>query len=162
MIMKNYNQVDNRPAQYFRAGAGGMIINGAGLTLALERADIPGSWQMAQGGLDRDEEPLAAALREISEETAIPAQSLELLDSYPEPLVYELPPEMRSSRTGRGQAQYWYLFRFTGRDEIINLGEGNEFRSWKWLRFPALAALTPDFRKPLYRRLGRRFQKYIA
>jgi putative (di)nucleoside polyphosphate hydrolase len=152
----------NIPAQYFRAGAGGMIINDKGLVLSLERADIPGSWQMAQGGMDYFEEPLTAALREIAEETNIQKNDLELLDSYPEPLAYELPPEARSIMTGRGQVQFWYLFKFIGNDKFIDVISGKEFRNWKWLNFQTLLSRVVDFRKPLYRKLAERFHQYIV
>ena len=66
------------PPQTFRANVGAIIINGAGLVLALERKEIPGSWQCPQGGLDEGEEPLEAVRREILEETGIKASSLEV------------------------------------------------------------------------------------
>ena len=150
------------PAQYFRAGAGSVIINGAGLVLALERADVPGAWQLPQGGLEADEEPLRAACREVFEETRIPGSDLELLDSFPEPLAYELPASLRSHKTGRGQVQYWFLFRFNGSDAAIDVTSGGEFRSWKWLRFQSLLDSAVDFRKPVYERLAQRFAPYLA
>ena len=67
-----------KPAQYFRAGAGAMIVNDEGHVLAIERADIAGAWQLPQGGLDEDEEPLDAAYREIAEETGIEKADLEV------------------------------------------------------------------------------------
>ena len=152
----------NFPEQYFRAGAGAVVINADGLVLALERSDIPGAWQLPQGGLDGGEEPLAAALRETGEETGIPPQNLELLDSHPEPLSYELPPQARSARTGRGQTQYWFLFRFDGPDVRIDIISGGEFRAWAWLPFEELLETVAGFRKPLYLRLQERFQNHLA
>ncbi len=151
----------NRPAQYFRAGAGAMIINNKGLVLGLERDDIPGSWQMVQGGLDSFEEPLASALRETAEETGIRERDLELIDSYPEPLAYELPAAARTMLMGRGQVQFWYLFKFSGNDKVIDVISGKEFRDWQWIRFQELLPQVVDFRRPLYRKLAERFQKYI-
>ena len=139
-----------------------MIINDKGLVLGLERADIPGSWQMVQGGLDCFEEPFPAVLREIAEETAIRNSDLELIDSFPEPLVYELPAKARSKMTGRGQVQFWYLFKFIGNDQHIDVINGGEFRAWKWMNFQALLAVVVDFRKPLYRKLAVGFQQYLA
>jgi putative (di)nucleoside polyphosphate hydrolase len=150
------------PAQYFRAGAGALIIDAQGLVLALERADKPGAWQLPQGGLDEGEEPLAAALREIGEETGIGRGDLELLDTYPTPLAYELPAAMRSEKTGRGQAQYWFLFRFRGREECIDLSAGGELRAWKWMRFAELLGVTVEFRRPVYATLLDRFRARLA
>jgi putative (di)nucleoside polyphosphate hydrolase len=149
------------PAQYFRAGAGAVIIDSRGLVLALERADIPGAWQLPQGGLESAEEPLGGALREITEETGIDESNLELLDSVPEPLVYELPAGARREKTGRGQVQYWFLFRFRGSDDSINVMAGGEFSTWNWVPFQNLLGSVVDFRKSLYRRLANRFSPFI-
>jgi len=149
------------PAQYFRAGVGSAIVNSRGLVLALERADIPGAWQLPQGGLEASEEPLQAALREVAEETGISESDLELLDSCPEPLVYELPANARSEKTGRGQVQYWFLFRFHRSDNAINVKDGGEFRAWKWVSFHTLQNSVADFRKRVYRRLAEQFRNYI-
>lgn len=150
------------PKQYFRAGVGAVIINEIGHVLALERIDMPGSWQLPQGGLKSAEEPLRAAFREIAEETGIDERNLELLDSHPEPLAYELPPSARSPKTGRGQVQYWLLFRLRGGEDNIDVRRGAEFRSWKWMAFESLIKLTVDFRKPVYRKLADRFSSIIA
>jgi putative (di)nucleoside polyphosphate hydrolase len=151
-----------RPAEYFRAGVGAVIIDGRGLVLALERAGMAGAWQLPQGGLKGGEEPLDAVCREISEETGISQGELELLDTAPEPLAYELPPQARSRKTGRGQVQYWFLFRFRGQESAIDLEGGGEFRAWQWLPFPELLQKTVEFRRPLYRRLAELFGEYLA
>lgn len=143
--------------QFFRAGVGAVITDGNGRILALERSDIPGAWQMVQGGLEDGEEPLEAVLREIDEETGIPASSVRLLDRYPEPLAYELPVAARSPKTGRGQVQYWFLFQLEGSGSTIDPRQGGEFRKWRWMSFQELIALTVSFRVVLYRRLQERF-----
>jgi len=154
--------VMNSPAQYFRAGIGALIVNSRGLILALERADISDAWQLPQGGLEASEEPLRAALREVGEETGISETDLERLDAYPEPLAYELPASARSEKTGRGQVQYWFLFRFHGIDNVIDVKSGGEFRSWQWMPFDSLLNSVADFRKPVYRRLAEQFRDYIS
>jgi len=152
----------NFPAQYFRAGVGAVIVNDAGLVLALERADIPAAWQLPQGGLEAGEEPLQAVFREVAEETAIPAGALQLGHASPDLLVYELPPVARSKKTGRGQVQYWFFFRFIGSDAAIDLWSGGEFRSWQWMPFANLLESAVDFRKPLYRRLVEKYHFYFS
>lgn len=151
----------NLPSEYFRAGVGAAIINDSGNVLALERIDIPGAWQLPQGGLEASEEPVRGALREVAEETGIPESALELVDAYPEPLVYELPVNARSEKTGRGQVQYWFLFRFCGSNETLDLKESHEFRSWKWTSFNELINSAAEFRKPVYQRLAERFRDHI-
>jgi putative (di)nucleoside polyphosphate hydrolase len=150
------------PAEYFRAGVGAVIIDARGLVLALERARLPGAWQMPQGGLEKGEEPETAVYREIAEETGIGAGDLELLDTYPGPLVYELPASARSEKTGLGQVQYWFLFRFHGDESALDVRSGAEFRAWQWLPFAGLLQKTVDFRKPVYRRLAERFAAHLA
>ncbi|MBI5557027.1 MAG: RNA pyrophosphohydrolase [Deltaproteobacteria bacterium] len=150
------------PAQYFRAGVGAVIVNARGLALVLERADIPGAWQLPQGGLESSEDPLQAAFREIAEETGIMKSDLELLAVCPDLLAYELPPGARTAKTGRGQAQYWFLFRFRGLDSTIDVESGGEFRCWQWMPLQSLLNVAADFRKPVYHRLVQQFQGYAA
>lgn len=149
-------------SQFFRAGAGAVIIDRHGRVLAGERTDAPGSWQLPQGGLKEGEEPLVAARRETEEETGLAAGGLAHLDSYPDPLVYELPPAFRNEKTGRGQVLYWFLFRYSGPDCAIDVTKGGEFRAWQWLTLVELIALTPEFRRPLYQRLAALFRGYLA
>jgi len=151
-----------RPVEYFRAGVGAVIINKKRSVLSLERAGIAGAWQFPQGGLKRGEEPIDAAYREIAEETGIAENELELLGSAPEPLAYELPREARSEKPGRGQVQFWFLFRFLGEESAINVDRGGEFRSWQWLPFTELLKLTVEFRRPVYRRLAELFERYFS
>jgi putative (di)nucleoside polyphosphate hydrolase len=147
--------------QYFRAGAGAIITNQEGFVLALERASIPGAWQLPQGGLEVGEEPLQAVVREIREETGILPAELELIGTYPEPLAYELPPAARSPKTGRGQVQHWFLFKLKGSNDAIRLSRGSEFRAWRWMPFQQLADQVVEFRRPVYRRLAAYFADHL-
>jgi putative (di)nucleoside polyphosphate hydrolase len=149
-----------KPAQYFRAAAGAMIVNSAGHVLAIERADIAGAWQLPQGGLDAAEEPLSAAYREIAEETGIREDDLTFVKACPEPLLYELPPEARSTKTGRGQVLYWFLFTFRGDPQQAAI-RNRESRGWRWMPFRRVITGVTRFRKPMYRRLALEFGKYL-
>ena len=149
-----------RPAQYFRAGAGALIVNDHGHVLAIERADIAGAWQLPQGGLDDAEAPLDAAYREIAEETGIEKADLKFLRACSEPLVYELPPDARRKKTGRGQVLYWFLFRFSG---ITEGGRAPaESRGWQWMPLARVIAGVTSFRRPMYTRLAQEFKDYLA
>lgn len=148
----------------FRAGVGAAVIDARGLVLACERSAPPGAWQLPQGGIDAGEEPDAAVLREVEEETGIAAHHLELLDQHPEWLAYELPPERRTHTTIRGQVHKWYLFRFTGEAGDIDLrrATSDEFRAFRWMRLSVLAEEAISFRRPVYRRLVEHFARYLA
>lgn len=149
------------PAQYFRVGTGAVILNASGLVFATERRGAPGSWQLPQGGLDHNEEPLQAVYRELFEETGIRENDLELLGYHPEPLAYELPAEFRKPKTGRGQVQYWFIFRYQGNESMIDVKSRDEADSWQWMTFGNLVAAVADFRKPLYATLYERFRDYF-
>lgn len=149
-----------KSAQTFRAGVGAVILNDSGKVLSLERKDIPDAWQLPQGGLE-DEAPLEAVQREIQEETGIETNDLQLLSECSRLLAYELPPEVRSNKTGRGQVQYWFLFRFTGTDEAINMGDKKEFSAWKWMSMIKLAKKVVSFKQPVYQELAKEFRSYF-
>jgi putative (di)nucleoside polyphosphate hydrolase len=148
--------------QTFRAGVGAVITNKEGLVLGLERRDIPGAWQLPQGGLDGDEPPLEAVKREVLEETGIEESDLKLLASAPHWLAYELPEDMRSKKIGRGQVQRWFLFRFKGVDEAITLGNKKEFRAWKWIAMEELSSKIVSFKQPLYQELNEYFMSFLG
>ncbi len=151
-----------RPSQYFRAGAGALIINRTGQVLILERSDIPGSWQLPQGGMDEGEEPYQAVIREVEEETGITAGELQLIGPHPEPLAYELPPYARRNKTGRGQVIYFFLFRFIGDENRLDLTNSKEFRNWRWTTARQMVNLTVEFRAGVYRRLAEHFAQFLS
>jgi len=69
---------------------------------------------------------------------------------------------MRTEKPGRGQVQYWFLFRFNGSDAAIDAIGGGEFQAWRWTSLQWLLHTTPDFRAPLYRQLGQRFAPHLT
>ena len=85
--------------------------------------------------------------RELLEETGIRAIDVEFITQYPEPLVYELPPEYRKAKTGRGQVQYWFVFRFKGDEKQIDLSGEAEAADWQWMGFEDLLNCVAPFRK---------------
>jgi len=144
-------------SQFFRANVGVMVARPDGCVLVLERVDKPGQWQLPQGGIDVGEEPREAAFRELQEETGIAPVHVELLAEHPGWLAYELPSERRRQKTGRGQVQKWFLFRFLEADSDIDLepppGERREFRDFRWVRLDDLIEEVWEVRRPIYQAL---------
>jgi putative (di)nucleoside polyphosphate hydrolase len=150
----------------YRRGVGVMLLNRDGKVFVGRRIDnTDEAWQMPQGGIDKGEEPWAAALRELEEETGIPPRLVERISTCPERLKYDLPPELRSKLWGgkyAGQNQDWYLARFLGGDGDVNIATKHpEFRDWKWVEPDKLPELIVPFKRDLYRRLLREFSEYL-
>jgi putative (di)nucleoside polyphosphate hydrolase len=115
-------------------------------------------WQMPQGGIERGEQAVDAAVRELREETGI--SSVELVEEIPGWLSYELPPHLLGVALKgryRGQRQRWFAMRFTGRDSEIDIGPRRglkaEFEDWRWESLLHLPALVAPFKRRVYRRL---------
>lgn len=150
----------------YRPCAGVVLINADGLIFAGQRLDRPGSWQMPQGGIDGDETPTQAALRELEEETGIPAAKATLLAEHPDWVTYDLPPELLGKvwkgKYG-GQRQKWALLRFEGTDSDINIATAHpEFDKWQWMtRTDLLASIVP-FKRAVYEQVLTAFAPHLA
>ncbi len=151
-----------RPARYFRAGVGAVIVDERGRVLALERSDFRGAWQFPQGGLEKGEKPLEGILREVKEETGLPARALKLLTRYPGLLAYELPLKAQSKKTGMGQVQYWFFFAMKKPSPDVRRPPSKEFRAARWVPFDKVVAGVATFRRPLYRKLREHFKAFVS
>jgi len=140
----------------YRPAVGVMLINPARKVWVGQRRDNSlEAWQMPQGGLDPGEAPLEGALRELEEETGIARGLVELLAQAKEELTYDLPEDLVGKvwkEPWRGQRQTWFLMRFLGEDEDVNIATPEpEFRAWKWADPAELPALIVPFKQQLYR-----------
>jgi putative (di)nucleoside polyphosphate hydrolase len=147
-----------RPAKYFRAGVGAVIVDDRGRILALERSDYRGAWQLPQGGLEKGETPLQGVYREVEEETGIKRRQLNLMSQYPEALVYELPPRAQTKKSGMGQVQFWFFFRYGGPTDGSPTPPSGEFAAAKWASFDRIVAGVAPFRKNIYRKLREHYR----
>lgn len=150
----------------YRRGVGVMLLNADNRVWVGKRIDNPtDAWQMPQGGMDKGEEPWATALREVEEETGIGPALVEKIAVCPERLRYELPEELQGKMWGgrwRGQLQDWFLCRFLGRDEDVDIATDHpEFSDWKWVEPARLPELIVPFKRDLYRRLLGDFEPWL-
>lgn len=140
----------------YRQGVGIMLLDGRGRVFVAQRIDMPSAaWQMPQGGIDKGESPLEAAWRELAEETGTDKAEVigESSDWYSYDLPVDLVPKLWHGRF-RGQTQKWFVFRFLGRDEDINIAtEKPEFSAWKWADPAELPELIVPFKRALYSQL---------
>jgi len=143
-----------------------MLQNRQREVLVGRRLDMPMSpaWQMPQGGIDLGETPRQAALRELKEE--IGTDKAEIVAESRVWLKYDLPVELAGSMWGgryRGQQQKWFVMRFTGSDDDINLAtEHPEFDVWQWVASEQLPDLIVPFKRQLYIDILAEFRDHCA
>lgn len=150
----------------YRPCAGVMLLNAQGQVFVGQRLDSTlEAWQMPQGGIDDGEDPLTAAIRELGEETGIMPDKVELIAQAPDELTYDLPEDMVGKiwkGKWRGQRQRWFLFRFHGSDEDVDIAtEHQEFRAWRWLDPQDLPATIVPFKKALYEQVIAAFAPHL-
>ena len=149
----------------YRPCVGIVLIDGRGRVFVGRRADMNGEhWQLPQGGIDPGETPADAALRELEEEAGTSAA--EIVQESSAWHAYDLPPHLVGRVWGgryRGQTQRWFLLRFTGSDDDIDLTRHHqEFDGWRWVEPEALPDLVVSFKRPVYEAVLEEFRDAIA
>lgn len=151
----------------YRQGVGIVLVNPAGLVFVGQRINsTTPAWQMPQGGIDKGEDPKDTALRELQEETGVKPKHVSITAETPDWLRYDLPheivPRIWKGRY-RGQEQKWYLARFSGRDDQINIATKHpEFSEWKWIAPDALVDNIVAFKRDLYREVVGAFARDLG
>lgn len=150
----------------YRPCAGVVLMNADGLVFAGQRIDSQGAWQMPQGGIDKGETPAQAALRELTEETGVSPDRVEMLEEAPDWVFYDLPPELLGKvwkgKFG-GQKQKWFLLRFLGDDSDIRIDtDYPEFDRWRWMSPDELITHIVPFKRDVYRQVFALFGDRLA
>jgi len=147
-----------------RTGVGVIVLNNNNQVFVGKRKDNPGDkWQMPQGGVDKGEDFITAMRRELIEETSI--KNIKILKEIKNMYQYELPNNLIGiiwKGKFRGQRQKWFITKFLGKDDEINLDTQHpEFIDWKWIDPQELPKVIVDFKKELYLNLLKEINQFI-
>ena len=157
-MLKEY---ENLP---FRKGVGIVLLNRENKVFVAKRIDNPNNnWQMPQGGVDKNENYFGAALRELDEETSV--KKVKLIKEIENLITYELPDHLLGliwKGKYRGQTQKWFILRFEGEDNDINVKTKKpEFFEWKWIDVNSLSEVAVHFKRKVYEELQKVILKLI-
>ena len=147
-----------------RKGVGIIVLNKENKVFVAKRIDNPKNfWQMPQGGVDNGEDYLTAAYRELEEETGI--KQIKLIQEIDGMITYELPKHLLGiiwKGRFKGQKQKWFLMRYLGKDEEINIKTDKpEFLEWKWVDIDKITEVVVDFKLHVYKELKEKVKKII-
>ena len=150
----------------YRPNVGMMIINQKKEIFVGKRIDHPSNfWQMPQGGIDAQEIPSIAALREMEEEVGIKKNNVDLLTESKDWYYYSIPSDLAKTLWKgkyKGQRQKWFLYKFKGTDKDVNIHtEHPEFSDYKWVTKDFLVPNIVPFKKKIYEKLLAEFKDYL-
>ena len=155
----------NKVTLPLRTGVGAIVLNKSNMVFVGKRKDNPGKyWQMPQGGVDENENFIEAAKRELEEETGI--EKIKLIKQLDEWFIYDLPKNLQGKiwkGKYRGQKQKWFLMKFKGRDNEINLNTIHpEFLDWKWIDIDKITDVVVKFKLDVYKKIQEEVKKILA
>ena len=147
-----------------RNGVGIVVLNKENKVFVAKRIDNPKDfWQMPQGGVNKGEDFLNAAFRELEEETGM--KKVKLIQEIEGIMTYELPKHLLGiiwKGRYKGQKQKWFLMKYLGSDKEINIKTKKpEFLEWKWIDLSMITEVVVDFKLHVYRELKEKIQKII-
>ena len=147
-----------------RSGVGIVVLNKKDQVFVAKRIDNNKNfWQMPQGGVNKSEDYLSAAYRELEEETSI--KNVDLIKELDGLISYELPKNLLGiiwKGKYRGQEQKWFVLRFLGEDNEINIKTKNpEFCEWKWISLENITDLVVDFKLHVYEDVKKKVKELL-
>ena len=147
-----------------RNGVGIVVLNKNNQIFVAKRIDNSKNfWQMPQGGVNKNEDYLAAAYRELEEETSI--KNVDLVKELDELISYDLPKHLLGviwKGKYRGQEQKWFIVRFLGNDSEININTNHpEFCEWKWVELEKITDLVVDFKLHVYEKVKKKVKEIL-
>lgn len=149
----------------YRPNVGILLLNTYNLIWVGERIDLPGAWQMPQGGIDPNETISDAFFRETNEEIGIPREKAEIIAVSRQILRYDFPPHVLKRQPDSpycGQEQHWVIARFLGRDQDISTDtEDPEFGNWRWVTSEQLLKMVVRFKRNTYIKIFEEFSDII-
>ncbi|WP_286005582.1 RNA pyrophosphohydrolase [Campylobacter avium] len=123
-----------------------------------KRNDMDDVWQFPQGGIDENENPKSAILRELEEE--IGTKDVEFIATYPKWLNYDFPSKIAQKMYPYdGQSQKYFLLRLRPNAKINLRTKHPEFSSYKFVNLQELFKIITHFKRPLYVKVIKYFQE---
>mgnify|MGYP001329952103 CR=1 FL=1 len=157
LFLLKCHEWDKRIKTEMRANVLGIIRDRAGNYLIQKNAYFENHWQFPQGGVDAEETPEQAIIREASEELGIAPQFLKVIKTLPEKHEYVWPRYAQLLRGYRGQAQTAFLLSFSGTNEDIDLAKSHEVEDIKWVKKDKII----DALHPIRRSFARNLLPYL-
>ncbi|MFA4794604.1 RNA pyrophosphohydrolase [Leptospira kirschneri] len=151
----------------YRKNVGMVVFNSRGEALVGERLNFLGSWQFPQGGIDDNEDPIKAAMRELYEEVGI--DSGKIVTEYPDWIPYDFPenlPLNRHLQKYRGQLQKWFLIYWDGEADQCHLDiHEREFGTVRFIPIENTLNTVVPFKKDVYYKIvnyfGPKIQNFL-